>query len=46
VFGETAAGLEMLALSIVAFAWIGRSFRTAGTTVEKAIYLPDTRRSG
>jgi Na+/proline symporter len=28
IFGETAVGLELLALAIAAFAWIGRSFRT------------------
>jgi SSS family solute:Na+ symporter len=36
IFGETGAGLGFLALAIVAFAWIGRSFR---------IYSEDTRRS-
>jgi Na+/proline symporter len=36
IFGETGAGLGLLALAIVAFAWIGRSFR---------IYSEDTRRS-
>src|SRR5581483_328870 len=28
IFGETTVGLELLALAIAAFAWIGRSFRT------------------
>ena len=28
IFGETAVGLELLALAMAAFAWIGRSFRT------------------
>jgi solute:Na+ symporter, SSS family len=42
VFGETAVGLEMLALAAVAFIWIGRSFRTT----EKAVYLLESRRSG
>jgi len=36
IFGETGAGLGLLALAMVAFAWIGRSFR---------IYSEDTRRS-
>jgi hypothetical protein len=36
VFGETGAGLGMLALAAVAFAWIARSFRTETPTPEPA----------
>jgi solute:Na+ symporter, SSS family len=45
IFGETAVGLEMLAVALAAFAWIGRSFRTPGTVAENVIYSADTRRS-